>query len=722
MDVAVVLVGDDTPAIEATLSALATQRLNGLGAEVVVARRWTGAPPTTPLCTSAPAGWELRTVDVAVAGPSATANAGLAACRAPVALLLEAGDRPADEDLMERLLATHTRHDAALVMGALAPPAPERPPPSTADRWVGIRPAAAVPPAGRASLRLGPALELDGLDDRLPSLDVSLLDLASRLEAAGLGVVGERSLVVEPARRDRGASLRAAEQAGRSAQALDALLAERGAAVTVCGPARARPLLRWSAAALRLAARLPLPDRPRIDRLAHRAAFARGRGRPPLVLEPAERAGIQPAREAEPGRPPVAVVVPFAGNEREGRDVVDGLLSLAVRPGDELVVVDNSARPVVAPRDGVRVVRATREHSSYHARNAGAETTTAPWLLFLDADCRAAPWILDAHFTPEPEPGTGAVAGAVFSAPGGRSFAQRYSEAWAVLSQPRSLAHPRRPFALTANLLVRRAAWERLGGFAEGVRSAGDADFCWRLQEDGLGLEYRPLAAVAHAHRSTLGGLLRQFVRYGSGTGWLSRRYPDGGDGGWIAPTPTMLRDAAVDIAAARFELALARLMTFAAATAAAAGRLVSNRAVVAGGGAERSSVALAGAFPDASRTAAIDGVADLARGGPVAVEADRRPRNAARHHAATEVSFREDDAPLDLLLAALGLPRLPGGPRALLAALGDGGDLRSLARDAAVARRVRRRDPVRLEVVDETSAVVALRARLDRLLAAGGP
>ena len=43
-----------------------------------------------------------------------------------------------------------------------------------------------------------------------------------------------------------------------------------------------------------------------------------------------------------------------------------------------------------------------------------------------------------------------------------------------------------------ANLLVRRAAFEQVGGFYEGVRAAEDTDFSWRLQQAGWRLELRP--------------------------------------------------------------------------------------------------------------------------------------------------------------------------------------------------------------------------------------
>jgi GT2 family glycosyltransferase len=81
-------------------------------------------------------------------------------------------------------------------------------------------------------------------------------------------------------------------------------------------------------------------------------------------------------------------------------------------------------------------------------------------------------------------------------------------------------------YAQTANCAVRRSAFEAVGGFRDDVRSAGDADLCFRLRRAGWEIEERPGAAVTHRSRRTLRSLLRQRVRHGSGIGWLEREYP----------------------------------------------------------------------------------------------------------------------------------------------------------------------------------------------------
>jgi hypothetical protein len=229
--------------------------------------------------------------------------------------------------------------------------------------------------------------------------------------------------------------------------------------------------------------------------------------------------------------------MPFAGSPAAAQRALEALLELDAGPGDELILSDNSG---VAPEhDGVLVVLAGGERSPSHARNVGAEHATGDWVLFLDADCRAEPSLIESYFAAPIDPDVGALAGEVVPTPDGVTFAARYGAARSFLGQSAHLAHPYMPRAVAANLLVRRRAFEQVGGFYEGVRAAEDTDFSWRLQRAGWRLEARPRARVQHHYRTSVEALRRQWRGYAAGRAWLGRRYED------FEPQPALGRAAA---------------------------------------------------------------------------------------------------------------------------------------------------------------------------------
>jgi GT2 family glycosyltransferase len=225
--------------------------------------------------------------------------------------------------------------------------------------------------------------------------------------------------------------------------------------------------------------------------------------------------------------------MPFAGDATAATAAVASLRSLAISEGDELILSDNSGG--VGAVDEIVVVHAHGERSPSHARNAGAARAGRDWILFVDADCMPDPTLIDAYFEAPIDDEVGALAGEVVPAPGARTVAERYGAARNFLGQQAHLAHPFRPRAVAANLLVRRAAFEQLGGFVEGVRAGEDTDFSWRLQDAGWTLEPRP-ARVQHRYRTSISQLRRQWRSYAAGRAWLARRYPG------FTPEPALAR------------------------------------------------------------------------------------------------------------------------------------------------------------------------------------
>ncbi len=230
---------------------------------------------------------------------------------------------------------------------------------------------------------------------------------------------------------------------------------------------------------------------------------------------------------AFPTRPSVSVVIPFIGDRATLERLATNLRRLRLG-GDELIVADNTD-PGIAPDvlpSSVQVVRATAERSAYHARNAGASAAGHDWILFVDADCRPAPELLDAYFDPPPPAGCGALAGTVVGSPAQGALVARYARARGFLNLAGGGEGPNWRIAVGGNVLVRRAVFDEVGGFAEGIRSGGDVDFSRRLQRAGWTIERRDAARVEHLHRERLLPFLATIARYAAGSRWLNHRYP----------------------------------------------------------------------------------------------------------------------------------------------------------------------------------------------------
>lgn len=88
------------------------------------------------------------------------------------------------------------------------------------------------------------------------------------------------------------------------------------------------------------------------------------------------------------------------------------------------------------------------------------------------------------------------------------------------------------------NLVVRKSALEKIGGFNADYRVAGDdVDFCWRLGEAGFRLGFCGAAFVWHRRRTTLWRYFKQQYGYGKAEALLMRDHPErfvrGGGARW---------------------------------------------------------------------------------------------------------------------------------------------------------------------------------------------
>jgi GT2 family glycosyltransferase len=181
----------------------------------------------------------------------------------------------------------------------------------------------------------------------------------------------------------------------------------------------------------------------------------------------------------------------------------------------EIIVVDNDALHAPPPLPaGVRCLHQPTGFS-YAARNAGAAVAQGRVLAFTDADCLPAPgWLQAGLAALDTHPQYALVSGRieVFSPKPNVVF--RYETLFEFQQQQWA---EQRHFGATANLFVRRSAFDQLGGFDAGMKSGGDADFGHRAGTLGLRLGYEAQALVLHPSRNTIGEVLQKNRRIATG-------------------------------------------------------------------------------------------------------------------------------------------------------------------------------------------------------------
>jgi GT2 family glycosyltransferase len=202
----------------------------------------------------------------------------------------------------------------------------------------------------------------------------------------------------------------------------------------------------------------------------------------------------------------IAVVTTVRDGERALGGLADALDAQTLR--DFMwVVIDNASRDrtaAVARARGATVVSEPRPGRA-RARNRGVAATGAALLAFTDADCRPRPdWL--ARLAEPLRRGEPLVAGRVVVTTGAAPNAvERFESLW------RFRDDPQRGWAPTANLGMRREAFDAIGGFDARFRHIGeDVDLCLRAGAAGFPLGRCPAAVVEHPAETALRPVLRR--------------------------------------------------------------------------------------------------------------------------------------------------------------------------------------------------------------------
>jgi cellulose synthase/poly-beta-1,6-N-acetylglucosamine synthase-like glycosyltransferase len=228
--------------------------------------------------------------------------------------------------------------------------------------------------------------------------------------------------------------------------------------------------------------------------------------------------------------PFVSVIVPVFNGSRTLRKCLEAVTGQAY-PGSsyEVIVVDNKStdqsRAIASSCPGVKLLRQDSIQSSYASRNLGSAQARGEILVFMDADCIPSPdWLLNLVI-PFADRGVLAVGGTVLDVEPA-NLVEIFIQETNLLRKYQSAENQYFKPLITANVAIRKTAFDALGGFNENLYTGGDIDLAWRAQlKYGDCVRYSAEAVVFHRHRSTLKNMFRQYRRHGFGEIFLDAMY-----------------------------------------------------------------------------------------------------------------------------------------------------------------------------------------------------
>lgn len=233
--------------------------------------------------------------------------------------------------------------------------------------------------------------------------------------------------------------------------------------------------------------------------------------------------------------PVISVVIPVLNMADTIGPCLDALLAQRIPAAEmEIIVVDNGSTDgtqAVVDRYAVTSLSEPLPGAA-NARNRGIRAARGTLVAFTDADCVPSRGWLSHFVGAAGREGVDVVAGPMAVLDPEHSLLSRYSASVGQYDPARSLSHPLFPYAVTANLCIRRSTLESVGLFNPAFPTFDAAEFFWRLLKRGpLSAVVEPRAVVFYRTRSTVAAFLKQNYGYGRGAGRLLRQASGGTNG-----------------------------------------------------------------------------------------------------------------------------------------------------------------------------------------------
>ncbi len=256
-----------------------------------------------------------------------------------------------------------------------------------------------------------------------------------------------------------------------------------------------------------------------------------------LITRNSQLATLVPPDNRQPttdNLPSVSFLIPVRNRPALLKKCLESIFALDY-PSEkfEVIVIDDASEDdtaEVAQTFPVKLVRNERQMGTGPSRNKVAPTSNGDLIAFLDSDCEVKPdWLQ--KLAPCFEDGRLVlVSGEVRSLEVETIFG-RYEDVKSSLYTGPKPAEVKLNGGLdqlpATNLLIRRSAFEIIGGHNAALRFGEDTDLVWRLLKAGGKINYLPITGVKHAYRATLEGFLKTRFGYATGEADLRARHKD---------------------------------------------------------------------------------------------------------------------------------------------------------------------------------------------------
>ncbi|HAG83640.1 MAG TPA: glycosyl transferase [Cyanobacteria bacterium UBA12227] len=236
----------------------------------------------------------------------------------------------------------------------------------------------------------------------------------------------------------------------------------------------------------------------------------------------------------------ISVIIPVKNNQKGIENFLEKFFQTHTEASfpREIIIVDNNSTPkIFIPHKFLNsplpiILISCTTVGSAAARNAGSAQASGSWLLFTDSDCVPTEMLIQGYC--KSLNGAVGYAGKV-QALGKDALSSYYETQETLVAKAVIEEGIYRPVCLiTANALVWKPAFEKVGGFAEVIDIAAgeDVDLSFKLLEVG-DLSYALDSLVLHDYGDGISAFVRRFFRYGRGINLINKLH----NLNWL-PTP----------------------------------------------------------------------------------------------------------------------------------------------------------------------------------------